>query len=90
MPEKLFIIWDEKDGLPRVDEDGNIISDGIIGRVGLNNVYINTYATYHRTVYQKGKPPYNMTPADLEVGEHMLASFSLSGTKGTYQVWRVQ
>jgi len=49
MTEKKFIIWDPKDNYrPRCDDDGNIVSDGVTGRIGEDNVYLTTYADYPR------------------------------------------
>jgi hypothetical protein len=84
--EQKFIIWDAKDGKPRFDEDGNITSDGLIGRVTGNNAYIKIYAEY---LDNELTFDINHTPK-LEIGEFTKAKFSLSGTKGYYQVWRVQ
>ena len=83
MSEKKFIIWDPKDGSrPRVDDEGNIVSDGLIGRVTQNNVYLTTYAGY----------PNNSQPlGDLPVGGGVYGvKFSLSGSTGFYDVYRVQ
>lgn len=83
MSEKKFIIWDPKDGpRPRVDDDGNIVSDGLIGRVTATNVYMTTYAEY----------PNNSRPlADLQVGEGIYGvRYSLSGSSGIYDIYRVQ
>lgn len=75
-----FIIWDPADGRPRVGGSGAIVSDGIIGRVGPENAYVKIYARY----------PEGPTHRDLAVGQHIDGVvFSLSGTKGVYQVWRV-
>jgi len=80
MKAKRFIIWDPRDGGPRRDEDGEIISDGLIGRVGTDNVYIKVYASY------------TSEPRiwDLEVGQHTPGViFNLSGQRGVYDVYRV-
>lgn len=80
----LFIIWDPRDrhdGLPRFDDSGKIISDGILGRIGPDNVYLTAYANYHKD---------ERRPGDLEVGEHIDGvGFRLSGEHGRYDVWRV-
>lgn len=78
---KLYIIWDPKDGAPRT-EAGEFISDGIIGRVGIDNAYIKIYPSYFDNEPRR--------PADLEVGESVTATFSLSGEMGRYQIWRVR
>ena len=75
-----FIIWDPRDGFPRRDEDDNIISDGIIGRVGKENVYLKIYAEYTG----------DKRPWDLDVNDWIDdVVFSLSGSRGTYDIWRV-
>jgi len=82
MEDMKFIIWDPKDGYPRRAEDGSFISDGIIGRVNINNVYLTTYASY---------PDGAKKLADLEVGEVVRCTrFSLSGERGTYDIYRVK
>lgn len=83
MSEKKFIIWDPKDNYrPRCDEDGNIVSDGVIGRVTATNVYMTTYAEY---------PNNSRALADLQVGEAVYGvKFSLSGSSGIYDIYRVQ
>ena len=79
--EDRFVLWDKKDGFaPRTDDDGNITSDGVLGRVDEWNVYLSTYAQY----------PGDKRPHQLEVGERIEnVTFSLSGSKGTYDVYRV-
>jgi len=94
MQEKKFIIWDPRDEDPpgrgpRRDEEGNITSDGLIGRVGEGNVYLATYADYTGAKFA-GDPDRIRRHTDLGVGECTGAYFSLSGSKGWYQVWRVQ
>lgn len=79
-----FIIWDPKDNYrPSMDEQGNeIVSDGVIGRVGPNNVYLTTYARY---------PKDAKALRELEVGECIKGVvFSLSGSRGVYDIYRVQ
>lgn len=82
MNKKKFIIWDRKDNdRPREDEDGNIISAGIIGVVSGDNVYITTYGV----IPQDSKPV-----SELEVGERSEnVRFSLSGSSGLYDIYRV-
>jgi len=83
MTEKKFIIWDPKDNYrPRCDDDGNIVSDGVTGRIGEDNVYLTTYADY---------PPSSKKLSELEVGESIKkVRYSLSGSSGLYDVYRVQ
>lgn len=80
--DKRFIIWDEADGRPRKDELLEFISDGLIGRIGLDNAYLRTYG-----VRPEGAPQYS----ELEVGQAVHdVKFSLSGSKGQYSVYRVK
>jgi hypothetical protein len=79
--EKQFIIWDPKDGRPSRD-DGRIVSDGCIGRIGLDNVYLTAYGAR-----EHGSKTYD----ELEVGESVLnVTFRLSGQKGVYDIYRVR
>lgn len=77
-----FILWDTKDGhRPTLDENRDIISDGLLGRIGPDNVYLTTYASY----------PDEVRPADLEVGSCIQnVRFSLSGETGSYDIYRVK
>ena len=77
-----FILWSRRDGdRPRLDDDGNIDSDGVIGRVGVLNCYLTTYAEY----------PDARRPEHLEVGESSpQVRYSLSGSRGFYDVYRVK
>ena len=84
MSDPKYIIWDPKDGEPRRDEDG-ITSDGLIGRVGRDNAYVRIYAAF-----AEGTPRAPDGGVALEVGQFAAATFSLSGSKGTYHVYRVQ
>jgi hypothetical protein len=79
--QKRFILWDKADSyVPRIDENGKIMSDGLLGRLNEGNVYLTTYASY----------PDKKRPADLEVGGCIPnVQFSLSGSSGTYDVYRV-
>lgn len=80
MEEKKFILWDPGHGAPRRDSDGNIDSEGLIGRITEGNAYLSAYASY----------PDARRPADLEVGEKIdQVSYSLSGSYGVYTVYRV-
>jgi hypothetical protein len=84
MEKAKFILWDPKDGEPRTDEAGVITSDGIIGRVGRDNVYVRTYPVYDDVERDiEGN-------VSLEVGGFAVATFNLSGSKGRYRVYRVQ
>lgn len=74
-----YILWDPKDGEPRRDEDGAFLTDGLIGRIGPDNVYLTAYAKVLRTPI-----------AELHVGGVTEAEFSLSGSKGTYRIYRVE
>ena len=80
MNEKRFIIWNPKDGHVRRDDDGNIISDGVIGRVSIGNAYIKIYPKFS----------VDKRPADLEVGERIeYVKYALSGEIGYYDIYRV-
>lgn len=81
MTEAKFILWDPRDNFrPREDDDGNVVSDGVLGRMTQDNVYLTAYAEY----------PDNRRPADLEVGESIKGvTYSLSGSRGVYDVYRV-
>lgn len=74
-----FIIWDPADGNPRRGEDGSFISSGVMGLVDERSIYLTTYARYRD----------DKRPTDLEVGQHVTADFSLSGSRGTYDIYRV-
>lgn len=79
---KKFILWDPRDNYrPSTDEEGNeIVSDGVLGRLSSDNVYLTTYAQY----------PGDKRPDDLRVGEYIKGvHFRLSGEHGVYDVYRV-
>lgn len=80
--EMKFIVWDPKDGRPNRDDDGNINSSGLMGPTTLDNVYLSTYGA---------KPDGSKEYQDLEVGECVRGvKFSLSGSKGIYDIYRVK
>lgn len=80
MMDRRFILWDTKDGAVRYDGD-DIISDGVIGRVTINNAYLAAYAVY----------PDERRPKDLEVGQSISSlGFHLSGGHGWYDLYRVR
>lgn len=56
-------------------EDGRILSDGVVGRIGPNNAFLRTYAAYTGATHD-----------DLKLGEGCRAEFSLSGQTGVYTV----
>jgi hypothetical protein len=75
-----FILWDPKDGNPRKDEEGNINTDGILGKMGPDNAYLTAYPVY----------PDETRPRDLSVGGRIVGvKYSLSGGKGYYDIIRV-
>ena len=78
-----FILYDPKDNYrPMTDEEGNeIISDGVLGRLTIDNVYLTLYAEY----------PGNKRPDDLSVGTYIKGvKFRLSGECGVYDIYRVK
>lgn len=79
---KLFILWDRKDGPnPPRDEAGEILTSGVLGRLGRGNVYLTTYGA---------RPDGSKTYDELELGEAVRnVRFSLSGSSGEYDVYRV-
>ena len=79
---KRFILWDPQDGNPRREEGGAFISDGIVGRVDENNVYLTTYGRF-----PEGEA---RSPGDLSVGQSICGvRYSQSGSAGTYDIYRV-
>jgi hypothetical protein len=78
-----YIIWDQKAGEPARNDKGEFLSSGLIGVVGQDNVYIKTYADY--SVDDNPRPI-----TELEVGQFVVAKFSLSGSSGIYRVYRVE
>jgi hypothetical protein len=82
---KKFILWDANDGNPPRDEEGGFLTPGLIGVIDEGNVYLRSYAHYLPSG-NKGI----VFPAALEVGQFTYSEFNLSGSKGIYQVWRVQ
>jgi hypothetical protein len=79
---KRFILWSRVDGPnPPRDERGNFLTSGSIGWVGVENVYLLTYAKY----------PDGRRPEHLELGESIPnVVFSLSAERGEYDVYRVE
>ena len=80
--EKRFIIWDPKDGSPIRDSDGAFVSDGCVGRIGLDNAFLTAYGqrpkdSKHYSVLAVGEPVRNVV-------------FKLSATGGCYDVYRVR
>lgn len=78
-----FIIWDNRDHYrPRQDDDGAITSDGLLGRLDKDNVYIRTYAQY---------PEGSKRVTELSVGESISGvKFQLAGQTGVYDIYRVE
>jgi hypothetical protein len=78
----LFILFSrEESHRPRVDDEGKITSDGVMGRITADSVYLTAYAKW-----PKGAKRLN----DLEVGECIQGvEYRLSGTRGVYDVYRV-
>jgi hypothetical protein len=78
-----YILFSTEEGpRPRVDDDGMITTDGVMGRIGPDNIYLNAYAKWPRGAKRL---------ADLEVGERIKdVEYRLSGEKATYDVYRVK
>ena len=76
-----FIIWDTNDGpLPRCDDDGKIVSEGVLGCVDGDSVYITSYGSY----------PGDKRPKNLEVGECIAGVlFAYEGQPWILDVYRV-
>jgi len=74
LSKKLFILWNNKDGLPKLNDSG------LIGRVTEKNCYISIYP----------KVLGDKLISSLDVGEHVMAEYSLSGTNGVYAIYRVE
>lgn len=80
MSKKRFIIWNPRDGAPFRDDEGNITSSGLVGRIGEDNAFLRAYAGW----------PDERRPGDLEVGQRIEGvKYSLSVTTGHYEIWRV-
>lgn len=76
-----FIIWDPKDGRPTRGDDGTITTSGLVGEITEDNAFLTAYAEW----------PTSKRPRELEVNESILdVGFSLSGSKGRYDVYRVR
>jgi len=76
--DRRYILWNSKrDGKPRYPDE---TTDGVLGRLSHNNVYLSTYACY----------PDDRRPSDLAVGQCIEnVRFSLSGEVGYYDIYRV-
>jgi hypothetical protein len=83
-----FIIWDPRDGngFPRRDHDGNITSDGLVGRIGRSNAFLSAYAGNLRTVCGRSTTLDELSENDTMPLE---ADFTLSGERGSYEIFRV-
>jgi hypothetical protein len=76
-----FIIYPHCED-PRMDEEGNIISDGVTGRISADNCYL--------TAYPKWPDDNDLRPEDLNVGDCiMCVEYRLSGSYGIYDIYRV-
>lgn len=76
--DRRYILWDTKrDGTLRYPDEN---TDGILGRLSVNNVYLTAYAGY----------PDDRRPNDLAVGERIEnVRYNLSGEVGYYDLYRV-
>lgn len=80
--DKRFIIYPHGEK-PMRDEEGNIISDGAIGRIGSDNCYLTAYPRWPRDGGSKRLK-------ELEVNECIRGvEYSLSGSSGIYDIYRV-
>lgn len=101
--KRQFIIWDRRDGkqpapsmfknnakpagLPRQDEEGLFISDGILGKISRNNVYLTAYPNLDNAVWPEGCNSLD----DLQIGQRVEnVEYSLSGSSGVYDIYRIQ
>ena len=76
-----FILWNRDDGFSPRRDAGEVVSDGVLGRIDADNVYLKVYADY----------PGTTRPADLDVGGCLAdVVFRLSGEKGEYDIYRVE
>lgn len=82
---KRYILWNPRDGRPRRNEEGEIESDGVFGRIGCGNVYLTAYPGEMTRSGRRAKI------ADLEENTvvPIEATYRLSGSKGTYEIFRV-
>ena len=76
--DKLFILWNRaRDGVLRYPDKQ---TDGVLGRLTADNVYLTAYAKY----------PGDKRPKDLAVGERIEnVEYRLSGEFGVYDIYRV-
>lgn len=85
MEERRFIIWDPRDGngYARWDDAGNkIISDGVLGRIGIDNVYLTAYPEWPELETRR--------PRDLGLNGIICGvKYRLSGESGEYDIIRV-
>lgn len=88
MSKRKFIIWDPKRGdVPR-SSDGGYLTSGLIGVIEADDPVIhpwNVYLTAYPTFEEGSK-----RPEDLEVHESIAATYSLSQSKGVYQIIRIE
>lgn len=84
--EPQFILWDRADGPVPKDASGEIRTSGLTGRIGPDNCYLSVYA---RNLRSEMGPVGRGCLFELEVGDKLTADFALSGSKGTYEIYRV-
>lgn len=79
--DRRFILWNLKDGAtPPRSEDGSIATSGALGECHASSVYLTTYAIF----------PDHTRPVDLDIGGRIQGvMYNLSGSKGTYDIYRV-
>ncbi len=78
---KRFILWDPSDGDPRRGDNSEWLTSGLLGVIDEGNVYLTVYPKY----------PDARRPGDLAVNERIQGvEYSLSGSKGSYDVYRIE
>ena len=78
-----YIIWDPKEGEPWRGQDGEFLTSGCLGAMTADSVYLRVYAMW----------PEGWSWDDLvklEVGGRISGvTYNLSGSRGTYDIYRV-
>ena len=78
-----YILWDPSDGPPWRNDDGSFISEGVVGRITAGNAFLTVYAQFPEDVPRSRL-------RELDVGGSIKGvKYSLSGSEGVYDVYRV-